>query len=138
MAWSDVTGTQYTRWKTYEEKYTGWKTYEETLDFTGESAQTIYSSALASFQGNVVLPAAITSTTENITVTADTIKLQISVDGTHWSDMVTGTNPAISAATTGCGISLDVRNIKAPFYRIAITLTPAATGDAVIQYAVKE
>lgn len=127
MAWSDVTGTQ----------YTGWKTYEETLAFTGTSSQTIYSSALASFQGNVILPAAIVSSTQNITVTANTIKLQISVDGTHWSDMVTGTNPAISAAK-GCGISLDVRNIKAPFYRIAITLTPAATGNAVIRYAVKE
>lgn len=138
MAWSEVTGTQDTRWKAYEEKYTGWKTYEETLDFTGTDAQTIYSSALASFQGNVVLPAAITETSQNITVTANTIKLQISVDGTHWSDMVTGTNPAISDAKTGCGISLDVRNIKAPFYRIAITLTPAATGTAEIRYAVKE
>ena len=129
MAWSDVTGAA---------TYTGWKTYEETLAFTGTDAQTIYSSALASFQGNVVLPAAIISSTKNISVTADTIKLQISVDGTHWSDMVTGKNPAISAATTGCGIFLDVRNIKAPFYRIAITLTPAATGNAVIRYAVKE
>ena len=128
MAWSDVTGTN----------YTGWKTYEETLAFTGTSSQTIYTSALDNFYGNVILPAAIVSSTKNITVTADTIKLQISVDGTHWSDMVTGTNPAISAATTGCGISLDVRNIKAPFYRIAITLTPAAAGNAVIRYAVKE
>ena len=128
MAWSDVT----------EATYNGWKTYEETLEFTGTSEQTIYSSALASFQGNVVLPAAIISSTKNITVTENTIKLQISVDGTNWSDMVTGKNPAISAATTGCGISLDVRNIKAPFYRIAITLTPAATGNAVIRYAVKE
>ena len=90
MAWSDVTGATY---------YTGWKTYEETLAFTGTSAQTIYSSALASFQGNAVLPAAIISSTKNITVTADTITLQISVDGTHWSDMVTGTNPAISVAS---------------------------------------
>ena len=128
MAWSDVTGAT----------YNGWKTYEETLAFNEESAQTIYSSALASFQGNVVLPAAIISSTQNITVTENTIKLQISVDGTNWLDMVTGTNPAISAAKTGCGISLDVRNIKAPFYRIAITLTPAATGNAVIRYAVKE
>ena len=54
MAWSDVTGAT---------TYTGWKTYEEKLDFTGTSAQTIYSSALASFQGNVVLPAAIISST---------------------------------------------------------------------------
>ena len=129
MAWSDKTGAA---------TYTGWKTYEETLAFTGTSAQTIYSSALASFQGNVVLPAAIISSTKNITVTENTIKLQISVDGTNWSDMVTGKNPAISDAKTGCGISLDVRNIKAPFYRIAITLTPAATGNAVIRYAVKE
>ncbi|HOK33644.1 MAG TPA: hypothetical protein PLM28_03375 [Fervidobacterium sp.] len=128
MAWSDVTGTN----------YTGWKTYEETLAFTGTSSQTIYTSALDNFYGNVILPAAIVSSDQNITVTANTIKLQISVDGTHWTDMVTGTNPAISAATTGCGISLDVRNIKAPFYRIAITLTPAATGNAVVQYAVKE
>ena len=128
MAWSDVT----------EATYNGWKTYEETLEFTGTSEQTIYSSALASFQGNVVLPAAIISSTQNITVTENTIKLQISIDGTNWLDMVTGTNPAISAAKTGCGISLDVRNIKAPFYRIAITLTPAATGNAVIRYAVKE
>ena len=128
MAWSDVT----------EATYTGWKTYEETLEFTGTSEQTIYSSALASFQGNVVLPAAIIRPTQNITVAANTIKLQISVDGTNWSDMVTGKNPAISEAKTGCGISLDVTNIKAPFYRIAITLTPAATGNAVIQYAVKE
>ena len=128
MAWSDVTGAA----------YTGWKTYEETLAFTGTEAQTIYSSALASFQGNIILPAAIVSSDKNITVTADTIKLQISVDGTNWSDMVTGKNPAISAAKTGCGISLDVRNIKAPFYRIAITLTPAATGNAVVRYAVKE
>lgn len=129
MAWSDVTGAA---------TYTGWKTYEETLAFTGSSAQTIYSSALASFQGNAILPAAIISSTQNITVTENTIKLQISVDGTHWSDMVTGKNPAISAAKTGCGISLDVKNIKAPFYRIAITLTPAATGNAVVRYAVKE
>ena len=129
MAWSDVTGAT---------TYTGWKTYEETLAFTGTSAQTIYSSALASFQGNVVLPAAIVRPTQNITVAANTIKLQISLDGTNWSDMVTGKNPAISEAKTGCGISLDVRNIKAPFYRIAITLTPAATGNAVIRYAVKE
>ena len=129
MAWSDVTGAA---------TYTGWKTYEETLEFTGTSEQTIYSSALASFQGNVVLPAAIIRPTQNITVTENTIKLQISVDGTNWSDMVTGKNPAISEAKTGCGISLDVRNIKAPFYRIAITLTPAATGNAVIRYAVKE
>jgi len=128
MALSDLTGAT----------YTGWKTYEETLEFTGTSEQTIYSSALASFQGNVVLPAAIIRPTQNITVAANTIKLQISLDGTNWSDMVTGTNPAISDAKTGCGISLDVRNIKAPFYRIAITLTPAATGNAVIQYAVKE
>ncbi len=128
MALSDLTGAT----------YTGWKTYEETLEFTGTSEQTIYSSALASFQGDVVLPAAIIRPTQNITVAENTIKLQISVDGTHWSDMVTGTNPAISAATTGCGISLDVINIKAPFYRIAITLTPAATGNAVIRYAVKE
>ena len=129
MAWSDVTGGA---------TYTGWKTYEETLAFTGTDAQTIYSSALDNFYGNVILPAAIASSDQDITVTANTIKLQISVDGTHWSDMVTGTNPAISAAKTGCGISLDVRNIKAPFYRIAITLTPAATGNAVIRYAVKE
>ena len=129
MAWSDVTGGA---------TYTGWKTYEETLAFTGTDAQTIYSSALDNFYGNVILPAAIASSDQDITVTANTINLQISVDGTHWSDMVTGTNPAISAATTGCGISLDVRNIKAPFYRIAITLTPAATGNAVIRYAVKE
>ena len=128
MAWKNITGTN----------YTGWKTYEETLDFTGTDAQTIYSSALDNFYGNVILPAAIVSSDQNITVTADTIKLQISVDGTQWSDMVTGTNPAISAAKTGCGISLDVKNIKAPFYRIAITLTPAATGQAVVQYAVKE
>ena len=128
MALSDSTGAT----------YTGWKTYEETLEFTGTSEQTIYSSALASFQGNVVLPAAIIRPTQNITVAENTIKLQISVDGTNWSDMVTGKNPAISEAKTGCGISLDVRNIKAPFYRIAITLTPAATGNAVIQYAVKE
>ena len=128
MAWSDVTGAT----------YTGWKTYEETLAFTGTDAQTIYSSALDNFYGNVILPAAIASSDQDITVTANTINLQISVDGKHWSDMVTGTNPAISAAKTGCGISLDVRNIKAPFYRIAITLTPAATGNAVIQYAVKE
>jgi len=128
MAWKNITGTN----------YTGWKTYEETLDFTGTDAQTIYSSALDNFYGNVILPAAIVSSDQNITVTADTIKLQISVDGTHWSDMVTGTNPAISAAKTGCGISLDVKNIKAPFYRIAITLTPAATGSAVVRYAVKE
>jgi len=129
MAWSDVTGGA---------TYTGWKTYEETLAFTGTDAQTIYSSALDNFYGNVILPAAIASSDQDITVTANTINLQISVDGTHWSDMVTGTNPAISAAKTGCGISLDVRNIKAPFYRIAITLTPAATGNAVIRYAVKE
>ena len=129
MAWSDVTGAV---------TYTGWKTYEETLAFTGTDAQTIYSSALASFQGNIILPAAIVSSDQNITVTADTIKLQISVDGTNWSDMVTGKNPAISAAKTGYGISLDVRNIKAPFYRIAITLTPAATGNVVVRYAVKE
>lgn len=128
MALSDLTGAT----------YTGWKTYEETLEFTGTSEQTIYSSALASFQGNVVLPAAIIRPTQNITVAENTIKLQISVDGTNWSDMVTGKNPAISEAKTGCGISLDVRNIKAPFYRIAITLTPAATGNAVIRYAVKE
>ena len=128
MALSDLTGAT----------YTGWKTYEETLEFTGTSEQTIYSSALASFQGNVVLPAAIIRPTQNITVAANTIKLQISLDGTNWSDMVTGKNPAISEAKTGCGISLDVRNIKAPFYRIAITLTPAATGNAVIRYAVKE
>ena len=128
MAWSDVTGTN----------YTGWKTYEETLTFTDTSSQTIYTSALDNFHGNVILPVAIVSSDQNITVTANTIKLQISVDGTNWSDMVTGTNPAISAAKTGCGISLDVRNIKAPFYRIAITLTPAATGNVVIRYAVKE
>jgi len=128
MAWSDVTGTN----------YTGWKTYEETLAFTDTSSQTIYTSALDNFYGNVILPVAIVSSDQNITVTANTIKLQISVDGTNWSDMVTGTNPAISAAKTGCGISLDVRNIKAPFYRIAITLTPAATGNVVIRYAVKE
>ena len=129
MAWSDVTGTN----------YTGWKTYEEKLAFTGDSSQTIYTSALDNFYGNVILPAAIVSSDQNITVTADTMKLQISVDGTHWTDMVTGTNPAISSgAKTGCGISLDVRNIKAPFYRIAITLTPAATGNAVVRYAVKE
>ncbi len=128
MALSDLTGAT----------YTGWKTNEETLEFTGTSEQTIYSSALASFQGNVVLPAAIIRPTQNITVAENTIKLQISVDGTNWSDMVTGKNPAISEAKTGCGISLDVRNIKAPFYRIAITLTPAATGNAVIRYAVKE
>ena len=128
MAWSDITGTN----------YTGWKTYKETLAFTGTDAQTIYSSALDNFYGNAILPAAIVSSDQNITVAADTMKLQISVDGTHWTDMVTGTNPAISAAKTGCGISLDVKNIKAPFYRIAITLTPAATGNAVVQYAVKE
>jgi len=128
MAWENITGTN----------YTGWKTYEETLAFTGDSSQTIYTSALDNFYGNVILPAAIVSSDQNITVTADTIKLQISVDGTNWSDMVTGKNPAISAAKTGCGISLDVRNIKAPFYRIAITLTPAATGNAVVRYAVKE
>ena len=104
MAWSDVTGTN----------YTDWKTYEETLAFTGSSSQTIYTSALDNFHGNVILPAAIVSSTKNITVTANTIKLQISVDGTNWSDMVTGTNPAISGTKTGCGISLDVRNIKAP------------------------
>lgn len=128
MAWTNITGTN----------YTGWKTYEETLAFTGTSSQTIYTSALDNFYGNVILSAAIVSSDQNITVTANTIKLQISVDGTHWSDMVTGTNPAISSAKTGCGISLDVRNIKAPFYRIAITLTPAATGQAVVQYVVKE
>ncbi len=129
MAWSDVTGAT---------TYTGWKTYEEKLDFTGTSSQTIYTSALDNFYGNVILSAAIRDCSVKLTVAANAVKVQISIDGTHWVDMQTGVTPGVTEADTGCGMMIDLRNIIAPFYRIAITLTPTATGNAVIRYAVKE
>ena len=125
MAWSDVTGGA---------TYTGWKTYEETL--TLSSATSIITSALINYKGNTVLSAAITSSA-NLTVEANAVKVQISIDGTHWVDMQTGVMPGVTAAKTGCGMMIDLKNIIAPYYRIVITCT-SYTGDVKIQYAVKE
>ena len=125
MAWKDVTGTT----------YTGWKTYEETL--TLSSATSINTSALINYKGNTVLSAAIKESSEKLTVAANAVKVQISIDGTYWVDMQTGVTPGVTDAKTGCGMMIDLRNIIAPYYRIVITCT-SYTGDVKIQYAVKE
>jgi len=134
MAWTNITGTNYTGWKTYEET-TGWKTYEEVLSLT--SATSIITSALVNYKGNTVLSAAIKESSENLTVAANAVKVQISIDGTSWVDMKTGDTSGVTAAKTGCGMMIDLRNIIAPYYRIVITCT-SYTGDVKIQYAVKE
>lgn len=134
MAWKNITGTN----------YTGWKTYEETL--TLSSATSINTSALINYKGNTVLSAVIKESSANLTVAttthetergSETVKVQISIDGTHWVDMQTGVTPGVTAAKTGCGMMIDLRNIIAPYYRIVITCT-SYTGDVTIQYAVKE
>jgi len=125
MAWKDVTGTT----------YTGWRIYEETL--TLSSATSINTSALVNYKGNTVLSAAIKESSANLTVEANAVKVQISIDGTRWVDMKTGVTPGIAAAQTGCGMMIDLRNIIAPYYRIVITCT-SYTGNITIQYAVKE
>ena len=125
MAWTNITGTN----------YTGWKTYEETL--TLSSATSINTSALINYKGNTVLSAAIKESSANLTVAADAVKVQISIDGTHWVDMQTGVTPGVTDAKTGCGMRIDLRNIIAPYYRIVITCT-SYTGNVKIQYAVKE
>ena len=134
MAWTNITETN----------YTGWKTYEETL--TLSSATSINTSALINYKGNTVLSAAIKESSANLTVAttthatergSETVKVQISIDGTNWVDMKTGVTPGVTAAKTGCGMMIDLRNIIAPYYRIVITCT-SYTGDVKIQYAVKE
>ena len=134
MAWTDITGTT----------YTGWRIYEETLALS--SATSINTSALINYKGNTVLSAAIKESSANLTVAttthatergSETVKVQISIDGTHWVDMQTGVTPGVTAAKTGCGMMIDLRNIIAPYYRIVITCT-SYTGDVKIQYAVKE
>lgn len=125
MAWTNITGTN----------YTGWKTYEETL--TLSSATSIVTSALINYKGNTVLSAAIKESSANLTVEANAVKVQISINGTHWVDMQTGVTPGVTATTKGCGMMIDLRNIIAPYYRIVITCT-SYTGDVKIQYAVKE
>ena len=125
MAWTDVTGTT----------YTGWRIYEETL--TLSSATSINTSALINYKGNTVLSAAIIESSANLTVAENAVKVQISIDGTHWVDMQTGVTPGVSEAKTGCGMMIDLKNIIAPYYRIVITCT-SYTGDVKIQYAVKE
>ena len=125
MAWKDVTGTN----------YTGWRIYEETL--TLSSATSINTSALVNYKGNTVLCAAIKESSADLTKAANAVKVQISIDGTHWVDMQTGVTPGITAAQTGCGMMIDLRNIIAPYYRIVITCT-SYTGDVKILYAVKE
>jgi hypothetical protein len=128
MAWTNITtGTNYTGWN--------WKIYEETL--TLSSATSIITSALVNYKGNTVLSAAIKSSSANLTVAADAVKVQISIDGTSWVDMKTGDMPGVTAAKTGCGMMIDLRNIIAPYYRIVITCT-SYTGNITIQYAVKE
>ena len=125
MAWTDITGTN----------YTGWRIYEETL--TLSSATSINTSALINYKGNTVLSAAIKESSANLTKAENAVKVQISIDGTHWVDMKTGVTPGITAAKTGCGMMIDLRNIIAPYYRIVITCT-SYTGNITIQYAVKE
>jgi len=132
MAWTNITGTN----------YTGWRIYEETL--TLSSATSINTSALINYKGNTVLSAAIKESSANLTVDATdpvrgiyAVKVQISIDGTYWVDMQTGVTPGVTAAKTGCGMMIDLRNIIAPYYRIVITCT-SYTGDVKIQYAVKE
>ena len=134
MAWKDITGTT----------YTGWRIYEEVL--TLSSATSINTSALINYKGNTVLSAVIKESSANLTVAttthatergSETVKVQISIDGTHWVDMQTGITPGVTAAKTGCGMMIDLRNIIAPYYRIVITCT-SYTGDVKIQYAVKE
>lgn len=132
MAWTNITGTN----------YTGWRIYEETL--TLSSATSINTSALINYKGNTVLSAAIKESSANLTVEAtdaargtSAVKVQISIDGTSWVDMQTGVAPGVTAAKTGCGMMIDLRNIIAPYYRIVITCT-SYTGDVKIQYAVKE
>ena len=125
MAWKDVTGTN----------YTGWRIYEETL--TLSSATSINTSALVNYKGNTVLSVAIKESSANLTVEANAVKVQISIDGTSWVDMQTGVTTGVTAAKTGCGMMIDLKNIIAPYYRIVITCT-SYTGDVKIQYAVKE
>ena len=125
MAWKDITGTN----------YTGWRIYEETL--TLSSATSIITSALINYKGNTVLSAAIKESSANLTAATNAVKVQISIDGTHWVDMQTGVTAGVTAAKTGCGMMIDLRNIIAPYYRIVITCT-SYTGNVKIQYAVKE
>ena len=125
MAWTDVTGTT----------YTGWRIYEEGL--TLSSATSINTSALVNYKGNTVLSAAIKNSSADLTVAANAVKVQISIDGTRWVDMQTGVTTGLTAAQTGCGMMIDLRNIIAPYYRIVITCT-SYTGNVKIQYAVKE
>ena len=112
----------------------GFEVYSEVL--TGSSTTAFATSPLIGFTGDKVLLGSITSA-GNMSMSANKVFLEISLDGTNWVKAKDGVVAAFSSATKSEMFTIDATGIEAPYYRIGATVT-SYSNDLTIEYCVKK
>lgn len=111
--------------------YTGFEVHTDTQ--AHGNVTSVISAALEGFNGNAVIVGTLKSSVP-LTATANLIALQISLDGTNWATIKTGTQAA-NPATSETAFTIDATGVKAPYYRFQLTLSSAASPSVTWKWA---
>lgn len=112
--------------------YNGWRTFSSVS--TGDSSASLFTEALKGFTGGAVLAGTITGST-TVAITGNKIYLDISMDGTNWGEVASGTTTNPSSSTTGW--TIDASLINAPYFRLRLTVS-TYSGTVTFGYCVKK
>lgn len=107
--------------------YSGYSIHSSDSAYSG-STTSVVSEALEGFSGNTVIVGTLKSTVA-LTATINTIALQISLDGTNWVTIKTGTQAVNPGKDKEIAFTIDATGINAPYYRFQ--LTASATSPTV-------
>lgn len=120
MAWTKTQG------------YTGFETHESVAAHGG-AVTSVVSEALENYTGDSVIVGTLKSSV-SLTATANLIALQVSIDGTNWATIKTGTQAA-NPGTSETAFSIDATGITAPYYRFQLTITSATSPSVTWKWA---
>lgn len=115
--------------------YSGYSIHSSDSAHSG-STTSVVSEALEGFSGNTVIVGTLKSTV-GLTVAANKIALQISLDGANWATIKDGTQAA-NPGTTETAFTIDATGINAPYYRFQLTVTPATSPTVTWKWAQKK
>lgn len=102
----------------------------------GAGTTSVVSEALEGFSGNSVIVGTLKSSV-SLTAAENKIALQISLDGTNWATIKTGTQAA-NPLTNEVAFTIDATGINAPYYRFQLTVTSAASPTVTWKWAQKK
>ena len=117
-------------------KTNGYSGYSVHTSVTAHGTVTsVVSEALEGYSGDSVIVGTLKSNV-SLTATANLIALQISLDGTTWATIKTGTQAA-NPATSEVAFTIDATGINAPYYRFQLTVSSATNPSVTWKWAKK-